>query len=79
MPIFEYKCEKCGGVSEFLVGVSQDSTVIKCKSCGSDQMKKILSSFATSCGSKGPESCDSCDFGGSCDAGSCCSRGACNH
>ena len=42
MPIYEYRCQKCGAVSEYLVGVGSDGP-IECKACGSPQVSKILS------------------------------------
>ena len=50
MPIYEYLCETCGKTSEFLVRSSD--TELKC-SCGSNQMKRILSAFAVSEGNSG--------------------------
>ena len=43
MPIYEYRCVKCGKVSEFLVGVGREDTEIKCKSCGSEELIKLIS------------------------------------
>ncbi len=43
MPIYEYQCQKCQAVSEFLVGVVQKKVEIKCKHCGSKKLKKIFS------------------------------------
>jgi putative FmdB family regulatory protein len=42
MPIYEYRCEACGAVSEYLVGVG-DEERIQCKACGSSGMNRILS------------------------------------
>jgi putative FmdB family regulatory protein len=42
MPIYEYRCQKCGGVSEYLVGVGHDDP-IACKDCGNSEMSRILS------------------------------------
>jgi len=43
MPIYEYRCNSCGAVSEFLVGVSSKGETLNCKECGSSQLEKILS------------------------------------
>lgn len=43
MPIYEYRCAKCDKVSEFLVGVGQEKTEIKCKYCGSEDVHRIIS------------------------------------
>ena len=42
MPIYEYRCRACGAVTEFLVGVGED-TIIVCADCGSVDMEKIMS------------------------------------
>ena len=43
MPIYEYKCDQCGKVGEFLVGVTQEKSDIRCGACGSTKMQKVLS------------------------------------
>lgn len=43
MPIYEYHCKKCGTTSEFLVGVGQEKTEIKCQKCGNIELEKIFS------------------------------------
>jgi putative FmdB family regulatory protein len=42
MPIYEYRCEACGAISEYLVGLG-DKEKIQCKVCGSSGMNRILS------------------------------------
>ena len=77
MPIYEYQCEGCGSVSEYLKG-SGDGEKIQCKVCGGFGMTRILSvsSFTlkssdrmpgrTCCGRE--ERCETppCSGGGSC-------------
>ena len=41
MPLFEFECEECGTQSEILVIGS--NTSLECRSCGSKNLKKILS------------------------------------
>jgi len=43
MPIYEYMCEDCGMVSEFLIGVGKGDTEIRCRDCGSIKMHQKLS------------------------------------
>ena len=43
MPFYEYQCEDCGTISGFLEGVTRDKPVIKCQSCGSTNLKRLLS------------------------------------
>ena len=42
MPIYEYRCKKCGATSEFLTGLGSDDA-ISCKNCGSPEMEKMMS------------------------------------
>ncbi len=50
MPIYEYKCDDCGKVSEFLFGVTQEGVEIICNHCGSKNMNKIFSKSYVSVG-----------------------------
>lgn len=45
MPIFEYRCKKCGCVTEFLeeVGSKKNHT---CQKCGSKAVEKVFSTFS---------------------------------
>lgn len=77
MPIYEYRCEACGAVSEYLVGMRDDEP-IRCRQCGGSELKRILSSSSftlrspgrapgrTCCGRK--ERCETppCSDGGNC-------------
>ncbi len=79
MPLFEYKCQKCGHVMEVLQA-GHEATKQVCPKCGSSDTKKLLSSFSVG-QSKGPAAaCDSCAagpaFGGGCGGGCC--GGACS-
>jgi putative FmdB family regulatory protein len=57
MPIYEYKCNKCGSVFSELRSITEIDPA-KCDKCESDDTRKLISSFATS-GSKtsGPSNC----------------------
>jgi putative FmdB family regulatory protein len=75
MPLFEYKCEVCGKVTEVLEKSGRDSAVIYCKQCNKEQsFTKQYSAFAApavkfkdmgTCG----EPRGSCGGGGSCGCG----------
>jgi len=43
MPIYEYRCNHCGTISEFLVGVSSKDQNLNCKQCGSPWLEKVIS------------------------------------
>jgi len=76
MPIYDYRCRRCGSVHEVFTQRA-DAASISCPSCGADDMEKLLSSFnvmsegtrtggATCCGRD--ERCDAppCSTGGGC-------------
>ncbi len=47
MPIYEYRCQDCGSVSEFLVSrIDGKPSDLKCGKCGSKKMSKALSTIA---------------------------------
>lgn len=64
MPIFEYRCRKCGHVTSFLekAGAKKDHA---CEECGSKATEKMLSTFAVKMGGS------SSTGGGSCPTGTC--------
>ena len=43
MPIYEYRCEDCGRVSEFLLIKSDEIFVPQCRRCQSKKMSRVLS------------------------------------
>ena len=49
MPIYEYRCEKCGQVNEFLILGTQNQ--LHCGQCGSEDLTKLMSAHNTSSGS----------------------------
>lgn len=48
MPIYEYECLKCGGVSEFIEGVSAAPSEKVCRHCGGEALRRILPQGVTS-------------------------------
>jgi putative FmdB family regulatory protein len=80
MPIHEYQCEDCGQISEFLIGVNQDTTEIECTQCGSSRLSKVISkSFVSTrghfIGAQGGKTC--CGREERCDSPPCTNGGAC--
>ena len=63
MPIFEYRCKKCGHVTAFLE-MPDSRRTHGCEKCGSKATEKIFSTFAARSG--GSSSSDS-----SCPTGTC--------
>jgi putative FmdB family regulatory protein len=43
MPIYEYRCEDCGRVSEFLLIKTDEIFIPQCKKCKSNKMSRVLS------------------------------------
>ncbi|MCG3176622.1 MAG: hypothetical protein MOGMAGMI_01580 [Candidatus Omnitrophica bacterium] len=52
MPIFEYRCQDCDKVAEYLEGRSAKG-VHACPACGSKRTRRIFSTFAPQSGSQG--------------------------
>ena len=46
MPVFEYRCQKCGQKFSVLVGVTADPDDDRCPQCGSTEISKLVSRFA---------------------------------
>ncbi|MGD8537732.1 MAG: zinc ribbon domain-containing protein [Candidatus Aminicenantes bacterium] len=78
MPIYEFKCQDCGAITEFYFRTRKDNIDLVCQQCHSKQLTKIISTPGavylkssaaaglTCCGSA--ERCDSppCSSGNSC-------------
>jgi len=43
MPIYEYKCQECGKVSEFFIRSVSGGETLTCASCGSHNLERVLS------------------------------------
>jgi len=73
MPLYEYRCEKCGRISEFLESMKQENPDRRCKSCGDTKLTKVLSSCFVSKGSDSDlyQSCKTCSDSGGCGAKPC--------
>ena len=46
MPIYEYRCKKCGKKSTFITLSIKSSLKPKCRSCGSTRLEKLVSRVA---------------------------------
>ena len=60
MPIYEYKCQDCGEISEFLAPTHSESYTFACTRCGSSHLEKLISApslLRTGTGSGGNTCC----------------------
>ena len=62
MPIFEYKCRKCGENFEVLFRSRDEKLAVVCPQCGSKRAERLLSAFTGKVGntSAGGAGCGSC-------------------
>jgi len=81
MPLFDYMCQECGELSELLVSAGGDDP--KCRTCGSENLKKLLSAHSSLSGSSkgnlpGPGDTPCCGSSpmeaGCAGPGSCCGK-----
>lgn len=47
MPLYEYRCETCGGRLEVLQRVGEGPAGLSCPDCGSPRLSKEFSTFAS--------------------------------
>ncbi len=83
MPIYEYRCMKCGKTCEMLIFSGQDE--VTCPSCGSNDLTKLMSATSSLTGSEGHRLPGPGDTGccgsrpgqaeGCAGPGSCCGKG----
>jgi len=76
MPIFEYKCNKCGHVMEFLEKSAKPAKH-NCQKCASGDLKKLLSAFAVGRSQSPAPQCESCPTSSTCDTAGACGTGGC--
>lgn len=50
MPLYEYACTRCGGKLEVLRRVGQGAAGLSCPECGSTDLERELSTFASRSG-----------------------------
>ena len=60
MPIFEYECKACDRRFEYLAGFSETDETVVCPYCGSTDVEKMFSAFASRSGGAG---CGPTSFG----------------
>lgn len=65
MPLYEYTCEACGHRFEILQRMGAGSQGVQCPRCGSQEVKRLVSTFASSISGSAPggSSASSCSTG----------------
>ena len=53
MPIYEFRCAKCGHIQEFLTTSSTEQVELKCPECEGDELERVLSQVSYAMGSSG--------------------------
>lgn len=71
MPIYEFKCLKCGEFFEVLFKSGSDEVEMKCKSCGDANIERVLSSTNYAMGAGGGASSATSSQTRTCSSGSC--------
>ncbi len=72
MPIYEFRCTRCGHIQEILVSSTNATVEMKCESCENEEMERVLSRVSYLMGSsassgEGPKvTTKSCSPGNSC-------------
>ncbi len=69
MPLYEYRCGKCGEVFEQLVSAGKKDAKVQCPKCNSKKTKRQFSCFAIG-NSNAASSLPSC-ASGTCPTGTC--------
>jgi len=73
MPIYEYRCQECGEISEFRISSQTETDKITCNKCGSRKIERKISAPSISSGKAVPSGQTCCGRNQRCsDAGSCC-------
>jgi len=60
MPIYEYRCTKCGETFEEFQNVNEGNEKLTCPKCGEPKPEKMFSAFASTGNSKGGFPAQSC-------------------
>jgi putative FmdB family regulatory protein len=63
MPLYEYRCNKCGKGFEKLTSFRDAAKEQTCPICGSTNVERLVSSFAVGTKSGGSTECPTCTSG----------------
>ena len=59
MPIYEYRCRKCGEIFEKIQKLNEGEESLTCPYCGGKKPAKVLSGFSSLKGSESASACGS--------------------
>ena len=71
MPIYEFKCSKCGVFFEILVRNTAEEEELECPECKSTAFERIMSCTNVAMGSEGGESSGTTTTTRACGSGNC--------
>ncbi len=57
MPVYTYRCRKCGSEFDLLVGVVAEEQKAKCTKCGGTDLERLLTTFGVKSGESASDSC----------------------
>jgi putative FmdB family regulatory protein len=77
MPVYDCCCRDCGEINEVFVQKA-DSEPIRCRSCGSSDLERLLSTFSVLRAAPGNEGGTCCGREERCDSPPCSSDGTCS-
>jgi len=75
VPIYEFRCQKCGHRFEKLCAMGEDGKNLKCPECGTSKPNRIMSAFRAKGGGKEENSGGATSGCGSCTSSNCSSCG----
>lgn len=75
MPIYEFRCHKCGHRFEKLCSMGESGENLRCPACAAPAPKRVMSGFSA----KGTESGGPVTGGGGCSTCSSSSCSSCGH
>ena len=78
MPLYEYKCQSCGQISEILVQGFNSTVNQRCPECGSHDLEKLLSVASLVMQKGTPSGGTCCGRTERCDKPPCSSDGKCS-
>lgn len=53
MPIYEFRCTRCGHIEEFLFTGSSQEVDMKCRECQCEELERVMSRVSFSVGGSG--------------------------